>query len=193
MIPRRHAEVLRTFALLWIACIAGVAASHEFHGMSTRVIVGRTRITVLLGLVNQDAAVLAPSADKDSNGQLSDAEFTTAKESLSTAVASRLLLTNNDILLTPSLAAAQISSTDPITSQPHEISVTLLYTLPEKQPFEKLFLNPNLFREIPGRPLHYRTLPQATQTNQVAIYDCNLVTFETTGTLTYQSIVGRCE
>lgn len=189
--PRRI--MLRAVTLLVILAIAAAAASHDFHGMTTRVIVGRTRVTVLLGLVNQDAAVLASSADRDQDGIVSEAEFTRSKDSLSTDVASRFLLTNNDVPLTPSLMNAHIASLDPVTSQPHEISITLLYTLPESKPFEKLFLDPNLFRELPGRPLHFRTPPQATQTNQVAIYDCNFVTFETTGTRTYETIVGNCE
>ncbi|MGI8907561.1 MAG: hypothetical protein ACR2IE_13845 [Candidatus Sumerlaeaceae bacterium] len=161
--------------------------------MSTRVIVGRERITVLLSMVNADVAVLAWAADGDHNGQLSAGEFTMASDSLTSAVAARFLLTNNSTPLEPSVTKAQVASTDPLTSQPHEISVTLLYTLPDEKRFEKLFLNPNLFRDIPGQPLAYQTPPQGSQTNQVTVFDCDAVTFETSGTRTYETVVGKCE
>lgn len=189
----RRAALIRPALLAIVLCVAALGLSHMYHGMSTRVIVGRQRVTVMLSLINQDLAVLVPSLDRDQDGFLSSEELVGSQDAATSAVAERMLVTNNGQQLVASVGQMEPLAVDSATTQPHAISFTLLYVLSDPRRFEKLHINPNLFREIPGKPLHYATPPLGSQMNQVTVFDCDAVTFETSGTRMYDSIVGKCE
>jgi hypothetical protein len=181
-----------TVAMLLIYLPSPVHA-HDFNGMSTHIVIGRSRITAILRMVTTDAAVLSVVSDADGNGWISCDEMTKAADSLTSDIASRFLLTNNGRRCDYTQATALIASLDSITSQPHEIAFTVTYRLPDRRNFEKVHLNPNVFRPIEGRTIPYRTPTDGGHCNKVTIIDCETVTFEAKGSETYDTSVGNCE
>ncbi len=173
--------------------IAGHLMAHSFQGMASNIVIGRSRITAILRLINEDAVVLSRETDTDNNGKFSEVEFMAGVDKFSSSTAARFFLANDGKAIAPSDANSFVVSNDPATSLPHELMVRLVYTLQNGQDFKRVVINPNLFREIEGKPLTYTTTPLATQINQVSIIDCDVIDYQSSGTQTYETTVGRCE
>jgi hydrogenase/urease accessory protein HupE len=169
-IKPRIIKVLATMAgILVLVCATGVQA-HEYKGMNTQVVVQPTFAHAVFQVVVQDAVLLSPTVDKNKDGRLSREEFNLGQTLLSLDIARSFHFSSDDTRLSATTTKIEVSSTEGLTDEPHEIKAIVQYDSPDGKPFGKVRIDANLFRDLTVSPITGKPIV-AEQKNTVSIMD----------------------
>lgn len=185
-------RLFKLFALA-LCLVPAFAGAHQFQGMSTQIVVDRERISATLRLVAVDALLLAPAVDTNKDARMSKQEFEAGRDSLLNAVHERFLVEAAGTRIEAVKKNVLVTVNEGFTDEPHELSVNMQYAAPAGAQFSRIFINPNLFRDVPSlSPLTGKPI-QNSQQNTISVLECGRgILLQSTGSTTYEGVLENC-